>query len=53
MMEISKKKLKIYIAAAFGAGIVIAALTALFICKGMLGFVAVSADRYESMSNTY
>ncbi len=53
MMEISRKKLRIYIAAAFGAGIVIAALTGLFICKGMLGFVAVSADRYEAMSDTY
>lgn len=53
MIKISKNKLKIYMAAAFAAGIVISVIAALLIFKGAFGFVAVSSAKYEAMSDTY
>ncbi|MFQ7473656.1 MAG: hypothetical protein ACLRLX_05570, partial [Anaerovoracaceae bacterium] len=53
MMNLGKRKLIIYIIAAFLAGSVFTGAAAFAVCKGALGYVGVSKDDYKAMSDTY
>ncbi len=53
MMNLGKRKLIIYIIAAFLAGSVFTGAVAFAVCKGALGYVGVSKDDYKAMSDTY